>query len=298
MTFFAILKVLRKWVSTVEDNSNENGKSIIINRYDGRTLAILHNRSYFGFNYIFNGSCIENIGLNRINLQKGDIMVIAPDTIHSIEALNEDSVIFELLLKYDNFYEMLAPLMKGDHAINKFFAESLHDKNHIKCLVFHTGEDGVLQSNVIKMFEDQSHSDAYTDHFLTGCFLINFARVMREHRNNIEVFKSKRSNLPDDFLVMSYIQDNLATITLADVAKHFNFSMSHCSRLIKAATGHGFNEWKRILRLRRAQWLLKNTNYTIIEIANSLGYMNPENFIRIFRKEFNLTPTQYRKQFK
>ena len=172
---------------------------------------------------------------------------------------------FEILLKYNNFYEMFAPLMKGNHIFNKFFSESLHDRTSIKYLLFHTGDDNFLRESMLQMFDNQLNQDAYTDQFLTGHLIINSVYLIRNYSSSVEIGISHSSNLPDDFLVMSYIQENLATISLADVAKHFNFSISHCSRLIKKATGYGFNEWKRILRLKRAQQLLANTNYNIVE---------------------------------
>lgn len=78
--------------------------------------------------------------------------------------------------------------------------------------------------------------------------------------------------------------------------KHFNFSTSYCSRLIKSTTGANFNEWKKTLRLRRAESLLVNSHYTIAEISDSLGYSNPESFIRIFKKSHDVSPSEYRKQ--
>lgn len=280
------------------DQDKNNGRSIIINRYDGNTSAIFHNNSCFAIIYIADGHYTQNIGLNRLNLQRGDIILLSPNVIYTFEILSDDSVMFELLLKYDNFYEMFAPLMKGNHIFNKFFSEGLHDKTPIKYLLFHTGDDNFLRESILQMFDDQIHQDVYTDQFLTGHLIIGSVYLMRNYGSDVEISISYRSNLPNEFLVMSYIQENIATISLADVAKHFNFSMSHCSRLIKSSTGHGFSEWKRILRLRRARYLLVNTDYNITEIANSLGYQNLENFIRTFQKEFHLTPVQYRRQSK
>lgn len=84
-------------------------------------------------------------------------------------------------------------------------------------------------------------------------------------------------------------------MTLSDVAEHFGFSISYCSKLIKNTTGMGFNDWKRILRMRRAEHMLINTNTTVNDISISLGYENTETFIRAFKKEMHMTPSNYRK---
>ena len=42
--------------------------------------------------------------------------------------------------------------------------------------------------------------------------------------------------------------------------------------------------------------LLGNKGYTISDISDKLGFMNPESFMRIFKKLTGLTPTQFRQQ--
>jgi len=39
---------------------------------------------------------------------------------------------------------------------------------------------------------------------------------------------------------------------------------------------------------------LKNSDYTVTEIAGRLGYQNLESFIRMFEKMTKTSPTQYR----
>lgn len=49
------------------------------------------------------------------------------------------------------------------------------------------------------------------------------------------------------------------------------------------------------LRMVNAQSLLENTEYNIGEIAEIIGYDNPLYFSRVFKKEYGVSPAQYRK---
>ena len=49
------------------------------------------------------------------------------------------------------------------------------------------------------------------------------------------------------------------------------------------------------LRMVNAQSLLENTDYNIGEIAAIVGYDNPLYFSRVFKKEYGVSPAQYRK---
>ena len=258
---------------------NEHDKIISIERYNRYTPAILHKHSDFEILYIFNGQCTQNIGFESLRLQRGDLIFTAPEILHTLEAFDDESIIFEIVLRHNDFYEMFAPLVKGTHIVNKFFAEGLHGKSPIKYLLFHTAEDKFTRENALRMLEDELNADDYTEQFLIGCLILGFVHLMRCHLKDFEMSTSQP----------------LATVTLEKLAEHFNFSVSHCSRLIKAATGLNFNEWRKTLRLNRAEYLLTNTNQRVEEISSAIGYLNAENFIRAFQKEFGMTPAKYRK---
>lgn len=49
-------------------------------------------------------------------------------------------------------------------------------------------------------------------------------------------------------------------------------------------------------RLKRAQHLLRTTNYSISDIASSTGFSSQSYFTQIFRKNFNMTPVKYRQE--
>lgn len=163
-------------------------------------------------------------------------------------------------------------------------------------MALHTDKDTFFRDEFLKIYNEWKHRDIYTDQILVGMLTVIFGHLMRNYSDTLETAFSRQNNLPDDFLIMNYIQENLKTVRLADVAEHFNFSVSYCSRLIKSTTGASFNEWKKTLRLRRAESLLINSHYTIAEISDSLGYANPESFIRIFKKVYHTSPSEYRKK--
>ena len=270
-------------------------KSITVKRYNRYTPVIPHKHSYFEIVYVFDGQCIQNVGFENFFLKRGDIIVTAPETFHTIEIFDDNAIIFEINLHCVNFYEMFAPLIKGSLVVNKFFAEGLHGKSPMKYLLFHTAGDEFLRKNILGMFDEETHSDDFTEQYLIGCLILGFVYVMRHYSKRLKAGVFQPSNLPDNFFVMNYIQKNLATVTLEELAKHFNFSLSHCSRMIKTSTGLGFKEWKQKLRLKRAEYLLTNTNQSVAEISSSLGWLNAENFIRAFQKELGITPAKYRK---
>lgn len=47
--------------------------------------------------------------------------------------------------------------------------------------------------------------------------------------------------------------------------------------------------------MRLAQSLLKNTSFSISIIASRVGYVNFSHFAKVFKQEFGVSPSEYRK---
>ncbi|MGZ0049311.1 helix-turn-helix domain-containing protein [Brevibacillus gelatini] len=52
-----------------------------------------------------------------------------------------------------------------------------------------------------------------------------------------------------------------------------------------------------LIRIKKAQELLENTNLPINKIAKSVGYISNSHFTSYFKKYVGVTPVEYRKTF-
>lgn len=99
--------------------------------------------------------------------------------------------------------------------------------------------------------------------------------------------------------VKDFIRRNvLRKVTLKDAAGIVFLSPKYLSRIFKEYIGKGFNEYKLELKIEEAKNLLAKTGYNVEQVADKLGYGNPESFIRQFKKITKKTPTEFRKGIK
>ena len=56
-----------------------------------------------------------------------------------------------------------------------------------------------------------------------------------------------------------------------------------------------FQEVVKEERMKKAKALLRETDLTVEAIAAEVGYENVEHFNRLFKKSYDMTPVQYRK---
>ena len=83
-------------------------------------------------------------------------------------------------------------------------------------------------------------------------------------------------------------------LSLNMLSAEFHFSEPYLSKLFKQATETNFLDYLINLRVKKAQDMLVNTNLSINEIAERVGYPTYHSFMQIFKKYTGTTPSEYR----
>ena len=73
-----------------------------------------------------------------------------------------------------------------------------------------------------------------------------------------------------------------------------NLSTNYFSDMLKSETGKNTQEHIHYYLLEKAKNKLVNSNLSINEIANELGFEYPQNFSKLFKKKIGISPSLYR----
>ncbi|WP_461218852.1 helix-turn-helix domain-containing protein [Lapidilactobacillus salsurivasis] len=85
------------------------------------------------------------------------------------------------------------------------------------------------------------------------------------------------------------------TLSLVDVADHFDLSVPYTSRYIKEVTGKTFTDFVTERRMTMIQYALTTTDLPIKAIIEQHGYYDVASFTRKFKKLTGITPGAYRR---
>lgn len=80
------------------------------------------------------------------------------------------------------------------------------------------------------------------------------------------------------------------------LAGSLNLSPSRLRHLFKAETGLSLKRCLIQSRLESSRVLLETSLLSVKQIAVKVGYLHMSHFVRDFRRTYNVSPTQYRKQ--
>ena len=96
--------------------------------------------------------------------------------------------------------------------------------------------------------------------------------------------------------VLEYALNNhREEVCVEEAAKLANLSESAFCRYFKSRTQKSFVSFVIEMRLNEACKLLKETDLSVLEICYDSGFKNLSNFNRLFRKQFNVNPLEYRR---
>jgi AraC-type DNA-binding domain-containing proteins len=95
--------------------------------------------------------------------------------------------------------------------------------------------------------------------------------------------------------VIEYITGHYSEkITLDKLARHTNLSTYYLSNMIKKETGLMLADHINRIRIEQSKKLLRDTDMSILEIAQEVGYNYQNHFASIFRRQTGFTPTEYK----
>ncbi|WP_196018097.1 helix-turn-helix domain-containing protein, partial [Alistipes senegalensis] len=95
-----------------------------------------------------------------------------------------------------------------------------------------------------------------------------------------------------DQYIMQHLEQ--AELSVKEMAEEMCMSSSNLFRKLKAITGKSPNEYLRIKRLKKAAELLQQNEYGVTEISLLVGFSSSTYFSSCFKKQFGVTPTDFR----
>jgi AraC-like DNA-binding protein len=115
---------------------------------------------------------------------------------------------------------------------------------------------------------------------------------------NKELLASLKSMSETDKPLLSEIMEVNYTfnLSLAEYAKLTHRSLASFKRAFREIYQTTPGKWLIQKRLAYAEYLLQNSQKTIIEITLECGFENPTHFSRVFRESYGTSPLQYRKK--
>lgn len=236
--------------------------------------------------------------------------------INSIRGLKDNVVILEeefkikqnlVSIPYNEVECLLKSIDNSDSSaaeksldvIHPFFMDSLNYEHGLLLQRLLSGLDALLRKHGIGV--EQVFSDNI--HFISRLG----ADMSRENEYQVlckgiekSIAYLRDQRICDSGKVVKAIQEYIDEhyndeLSLGMLSNKFFIASTYLSREFKKNTGTNLNRYIRQKRLFHAAELLCNTDLKTTEVSVRVGYDNPDYFMKLFREEYSMTPSAYRK---
>lgn len=123
-------------------------------------------------------------------------------------------------------------------------------------------------------------------------YCLQLSRAIMSNRMNANQRLARQAK---EFIDSHYTDPELSVEMLCD---HLHVSPSHFSTIFSRENGITFVCYLTEQRLKEAKRLLETTDYKTREISAMVGYTEPNYFSYVFKKNMQVSPANYRKQYR
>ena len=223
--------------------------------------------------------------------EAGDIFILRPFVMHSINRLDDNDMISDVIV----FNLRLLETSEADMCTLKYFAPLLNERHSVPCIVrpadswYQPFEQSLTSILTCDLSKEGAELDVKANLYWMFYHIYN-NRLMNVSQN---VAEDKR--LYTVRRVLEYIRaEYMNQITIANIAKHCGYSEFHLMKLFKQFTGQSVVDYVNNYRLTIAGRQLRDTQDDIATIAYQVGFNNISYFNRQFKRQYGMTPREFR----
>lgn len=269
-------------------------KKILISALTGMQEVPMHGHEFLELTYITAGEVLHTLDGQTQTLRAGDYFIVDYGSRHGYRAVGDGYGNIDCLF----LPELLDPALKGtvslrivlDHYLLHYNIRALtQNPAH---MVFHDG-DGRILSLLRRMQEESERQEpGYTE--LLRCYLLEILLLTMRHLDDASCAAAG-----DDIcgFLTAYVRDHyMEQISLQELAKRLNYSVSYVSRIFKNGTGMSFMTYLQNYRVAQGCRLLASSDRTVEEVAAMVGYKDAKFFASLIRRFRGNSPHQTRRE--
>ena len=282
---------LYKSTITFEDRQYMNSNDFEIFYYNDKKLLNfgVHKHDNYEIYLYLSGDIQYQVDGKEINLQKGDFFIIPPNVEHGPVKINEETNYkrFVIWLKKD-FIESLSKIIPEISYTFNYIEKN--KKYNYTMEYIHFNE---LFGSLLAIWREHTDNNPFKNSMeisLLSTFLIKVNRLIYDYANPIH----SQTNTELYTLIFDYINRNITeNLTLENIANQFYTSKYHISHMFKENLGISPYQYITKLKLDNCRNAIA-AGEPITNVAQKFGFVDYTTFYRAFKKEYGMSPKEYK----
>ena len=251
-----------------------------------------HSHDYIEILYMLSGETTHEMpGCPPLTLRAGELLMINCQTVHSIRRCGETDIGVNFIIRPSFFDDALA-LVGSSNALGSFLLDALgkgeRSVPYLHFMVADVPSVQKLMESVLYRLLEQEDMHQRTLKAAMNLLLLD----LLDHTAYLSMPDRRGNALV--LAVLEEIEQHYASIRFDDLAAKHRVSPAYLCRMVRKTMGESCTQILQRKRIAQARWLLRDTDLTIGEIAQAVGYENTGHFYRLFERETGMAPRAYR----
>lgn len=253
-----------------------------------------HRHNYVEIIYMCQGTTTHIINdKDTITLKTGELLFLNQNVTQEILPAKEHDIAVNFIV-LPEFFNRAFTMLDDENVLREFLITTLQQKKSPVSYLHFQVRDVLpvqnLMENLIWSVVTKESNARSTRQITMGLLFLNLLNYTdRMNQNNPDLYHQNIA-----VAAMRYIEDHYQTASLEEFSSTVNLPAYQVSRLVSRHTGHSFKDLLQKQRLNQAAYLLIHTKMPMETIIASIGYNNSSYFYNLFKKEYGMTPKEYR----
>ena len=258
------------------------GMTVFFNTVDYRTP---HFHPEWELIWLLDNPMMVSGGGGSFRAEKGDLLLFQPSEPHELHKLEENCT-FLCLQVSPELLRLETDLVVEPILLNPFLSDRILN----------------LKSTLLSIVQAYLDWDRFSNLFCVGQVCLVYHQILnavpvraitREERISQEKRNKRLSSL------IRFVDENyMHKIRLSDFAEAEGFSMSYLSHFIKSTLNQSFQEYVNSVRINCACKLISGGEEKLTAVCMASGFSDYRYFSSAFKKQFGMTPEQYKLSLK
>ncbi len=266
------------------------GKLITVRPHTRFVHFPAHSHDYVEIVYMCKGSTTHVIDGKKIKLREGELLFLCQGTEHEICSAGKEDIGVNFIILPVFFDNTLKMIGEEDTPLRRFIIDCL--KNNINAtgyLHFEVSDVLPIQNLIENLIWTLIHDTPNKRNINQVTMGLLFLQLIN-HTDRLKQPESEEIIVK----ILRYIEENYKTASLSELSALLHYDVSALSREIKKQTGKNYTQLLQEKRLSQSCFLLKNTDMSVKQVAESIGYENLSFFFRLFKSEYGISPKKYK----
>lgn len=209
---------------------------------------------------------------------------------------SQDTAVVCFYFKESYFTDSLLTQFVEEQQLYRFFVEAISEEFQqiSRYLIFHFDQLTDVHVYSLLLLKQVVKMSYFNNKVTKAAFVLLIVEISQ---GADQALVEKDHHVANDQLieeVLAYIDTMIRVVKLEETASYFHFHPNYLSALLKEKTGQTFTEIVLQKRILLAQKNLAQTNLSVQEIVEHLGYKDKAFFYKKFKQAVGMTPRLYR----